>query len=133
VPIAELVTRMRDAAAASAGTLTPTGTPPLALTLVTGDLVVGSPMAGRGLLVVTGLLDIQGSFQFSGVVVASAGIRVAAAGRLDVAGNVWLGAGAALVVDGDARVVAQADALDAADGLLRLPRRALLASLRDPP
>jgi hypothetical protein len=132
-PLAELAARMRGAGAASTGTLVAAGSPPLALTLVTGDLAVATTALGRGLLLVDGLLDIAGTFEFNGVVVASAGIRVAAGARLDVAGSIWLGSGASLVVDGDARVAARADALDAAESLLRLPRRAVLASQRDPP
>jgi hypothetical protein len=132
-PIAELGSRMRAAGAASTGTLVPAGSPPLALTLVTGDLALAAAALGRGLLLVDGLLDIAGTFEFNGVVVASAGIRVAAGARLDVAGSIWLGSGAALVVDGDARVSARADALDAVETLLPLPRRAMLAGQRDPP
>jgi len=132
-PIPELAVRMRNAAAASAGTLVPAGSPPLALTLVIGDLTVPATALGRGLLLVDGLLDILGRFEFNGVVVASAGIRVAAGARFDVAGSIWLGSGASLVVDGDARVAARGDALDAAESLLRLPRRAFLAGQRDPP
>jgi hypothetical protein len=132
-PLGELATRLRAAGAASGGTLVPAGAPPLALTLVSGDLVTGSSARGRGLLFVDGRLDIGGSFEFSGVVVATGGIRVASGARLDVAGAVWLGGGATLVVDGEAHVAARGDDLDATDGLLRLPRRALLASLRDPP
>ncbi len=132
-PVAELATRMRAAGAAATGTLVPAGSPPLALTLVTGDLAIATTALGRGLLLVDGLLDITGTFAFNGVVVASAGIRIAAGARLDVAGSIWLGSGASLVVDGDARVAARADALDAAETLLRLPRRAILAGQRDPP
>jgi hypothetical protein len=130
-PLAELATRARDAGAASGGTLVAAGVPPLALTLVAGDLSVATLGHGRGLLFVDGLLDITGTFQFSGVVVASAGIRVASAGRLDVAGAVWLGNGATLTIDGEARIAADAAAVEAADGLLALPRRAVVTSLRD--
>jgi hypothetical protein len=132
-PLAELAVRLRDAGAAPGGTLVPAGTPPLVLTLVAGDLVTGASALGSGLLFVDGRLDIGGSFAFNGVVVATRGIRVAGGARLGVAGGIWLGAGATLVVEGEARVSARADAVDAADGLLRLPRRALLAGLRDPP
>ena len=38
-----------------------------------------------------------------------AGIRVASGARLDVAGAIWLGGGATLVVDGEARVAARAE------------------------
>jgi hypothetical protein len=130
-PLTELATRARAAGAAPGGTLVTTGTPPLALTLVTGDLHVASLGRGRGLLFVDGLLDITGTFEFSGVVVASAGIRVASAARLDVAGAVWLGGGATLAIDGEARVAADRAAVEAADGLLPLPRRAIPTSMRD--
>jgi hypothetical protein len=132
-PLAALAVRLRAAGAAPGGTLVPAGLPPLALTLVAGDLVTAASALGRGLLFVDGRLDIGGSFEFNGVVVATRGIRVTAGARLDVAGAIWLGAGATLVVAGDARISALADAVDTADGLLRLPRPALLAGLRDPP
>ncbi len=132
-PVTLLADRLRTAGAATAGTLVATGTPPLALTLTAGDLTVGGAAAGRGLLLVDGLLDIAGAFEFNGVVVAAGGIRVASGARFDVRGAVWLATGARLLVDGEASVSASADALDAADGLLPLPRRAFLAGLRDPP
>ncbi len=132
-PLAELATRLRAAGAAPGGTLVPAGDPPLALTLLAGDLVVSATARGQGVLFVDGLLDIGGVFEFSGVVVASGGIRVASGARLDVTGAVWLGSGATLVVDGEARVAAHADALAAADGLLRLPRRTRVTGQRDPP
>jgi hypothetical protein len=130
-PLAELARRARAAGALPGGTLVPAGTPPLALTLIPGDLAIDSAASGRGLLLVDGLLDIAGTFEFSGVVVASAGIRVASGARLDVAGAIWLGNGATLTVEGDAHVAADGAALDAADGLLRLPRRAVVSGMRD--
>jgi hypothetical protein len=132
-PLVALAARMRDTGAAPGGTLVPAGLPPLALTLVTGDLTIGTSAVGRGLLLVDGRLDIGGSFEFNGVVVATRGIRVASGARMDVAGAIWLGIGATLDVAGDVRVAARADAVEAADGLLRLPRRAVLAGQRDPP
>src|SRR5262249_40347800 len=108
-PIPELGVRMRDAGAASAGTLVAAGSPPLALTLVTGDLTVPGTALGRGLLLVDGLLDILGAFEFNGVVVASAGIRVAAGARLDVAGGVWLRPGGPPGVGGGARLAGPGD------------------------
>ena len=95
--------------------------------------MVGGTARGQGVLLVGGLLDIIGTFEFNGVVVASAGIRVAAGARLEVRGAVWLGPDATLVVDGDAAVRADGSAMEAADGLLPLPRRSRLAGLRDPP
>jgi hypothetical protein len=130
-PLAELATRARAAGALPGGTLVPAGIPPLALTFIAGDLAIDSAASGRGLLFVDGLLDIAGTFEFSGVVVASAGIRVASGARLDVAGAVWLGSGATLTVDGDAHLAADGTALDDADGLLRLPRRAVVSGMRD--
>ncbi|HWP66403.1 MAG TPA: hypothetical protein VNO26_10865, partial [Candidatus Limnocylindria bacterium] len=61
------------------------------------------------------------------------GLRVGATGTADVEGALWLGASAleALVVDGNASVVASAAALEAADALLALPRRPALGSVRD--
>jgi hypothetical protein len=132
-PLGELAARLRVAGAAAGGTLVVAGVPPLALTLVPGDLIAPPVARGRGLLFVDGRLDIGGTFEFSGVIVASGGIRVASGARLDVAGAVWLGAGAALLVDGEARVAARADDIESADGLLPLPRRAVLAGLHDLP
>jgi hypothetical protein len=132
-PIAQLADRLRAAGAATAGTLVPSGAPPPARTWIAGDLAVASSATGRGLLLVDGVLDIAGTFEFNGVVVAAGGIRVAAGARLEVRGAAWLGPGATLVVEGDAAVRADGDALEAADGLLSLPRRAVLAGLHDPP
>src|SRR4029450_9610229 len=70
-PLPALAARLRDAGAAPGGTLVPAGLPPLALTLVTGDLVIGRTAIGRGLLLIDGSLDIGGSFEFNGVVVAT--------------------------------------------------------------
>ena len=130
-PLAELAMRVRAAGAVPGGTLVSAGTPPLALTLISGDLAIDSAASGRGLLFVNGLLDIAGTFEFSGVVVASAGIRVASGARLEIAGAVWLGNGATLTIDGDAQVAADGAALDDADGLLGLPRRAVVSGMRD--
>ena len=132
-PVGQLADRLRAAGAATAGTLVASGVPPLARSWSPGDLVVPASTHGRGVLLVDGLLDITGTFEFNGLVVAAGGIRVAAGARLDVRGAVWLGTGATLVVEGDAAVRADGEALEAADGLLPLPRRAVLAGLRDPP
>jgi len=132
-PVTQLSDRLIAAGAATAGTLLPSGVPPLARTWSPGDLVVGGTARGQGVLLIGGLLDITGTFEFNGVVVASGGIRVAAGAQLEVRGAVWLGPGATLVVDGDAAVRADGSAMEAADGLLPLPRRSRLAGLRDPP
>ena len=118
-PVAQLSDRLAAAGAATTGTLLPSGVPPLARTWSPGDLVVGGTARGQGVLLVGGLLDIIGTFELNGVVVASAGIRVAAGARLEVRGAVWLGPSATLVVDGDAAVRADGSAMEAADGPLR--------------
>ena len=66
--------------------------------------------SASGLLLVDGLLDITGTFEFNGVVVASGGIRSPPAPGSTSRGASGSGSGASLVVDGDARVAARADA-----------------------
>jgi hypothetical protein len=103
------------------------------ITLSTGDLVVTSPRFGAGILVVDGVLRVASEFAFTGVVAATGGLRVEPSGVASVQGALWLGAesGDTLLVDGSASVVASAGAVEAADALLSLPRRAMLASVRD--
>ena len=135
-PVAALATRLAAAGAAPAVvTLVATAPAPEARTLVASDLAVTGPLAGAGLLVVTGRLDIDAPFHFNGVVVAGGGIRVGTAGNLRVDGAVWLGrplAGApALVVDGSARIGARNAAVAMADALFPLPRLAVVRHARD--
>jgi hypothetical protein len=133
--LAEIAVRLADAGAASTGTLVPAPPAPVAATLVPGDLTIATPAVGAGILMVLGRLDIDATFQFSGVVVATGGVRVGSAGDLQVDGAVWLGpdGGPALVVDGTARIVAHDAALVAADALVPLPRLAALHAARDGP
>ena len=79
------------------------------------------------------MLDIEAPFAFAGVVAATRGLQVGAAGIASVRGAVWLGTGAldALAIEGSASIVASAAALETADALLPLPRRAVLASVLD--
>jgi hypothetical protein len=129
---------LRDRAA-SAGAVVPavglTATPPAAprLILATGDLAITTPQYGAGILFVDGQLRLEAPLTFAGVVAATGGLRVEATGRLDLAGALWIGAEGVegLAVDGDATIVASAAAVEAADALLALPRRARLASVRD--
>ena len=126
-PFAELTERLRAAPHGGAETLVTSTGPPPALALVDADLVVADDRHGAGLLVVVGRLDIRAALHFTGVVVASGGIRVASGGMLAVAGAVW--SGLPLALDGDAAI--RRATLDDADRLLPLPRRAVLLSMRD--
>lgn len=131
-PLAAIVARA--AAAAGAGGLVGTGTPPPAITFVAGDLTVAAPAAGAGVLVVDGVADVAASLDFSGVVVATRGLRVAAGARVAVAGAVWLGAppGASpLLATGRVAVARDPGALATADALLALPRPAALLGVQD--
>lgn len=104
--------------------------PPPSLHAVPDDVVVATPGFGAGILYVDGRLDIRADFAFSGVVVARGGLIVAVGAVLRVAGSLWVGA-PALDVAGNAVVQYDRAALDAADALDRLPRRAVLAGLVD--
>jgi len=131
-PLAALVARA--AGAAGAGGLVGTGTPSPAITFVAGDLTVAAPAAGAGVLVVDGVADVAASLDFSGVVVATRGLRVAAGARVAVAGAVWLGAppGASpLLATGRVAVARDPGALATADALLALPRPAALLGVQD--
>ena len=131
-PLAALVARAAAAGALSpAATLTPIPPGVPALTLSAGDLSITGGRYGAGLLVVDGVLSIEAPFVFTGVVAATGGLRVDASGLAQIAGAVWLGGGDALVVEGSASVAASAAALEAANALLPLPRRAVLASVLD--
>ncbi|HEV7731561.1 MAG TPA: hypothetical protein VGR62_05330 [Candidatus Binatia bacterium] len=135
-PLAELAARAVAAGAAPGGTFVATPPAPAMLTRVPADLVVATPLVGAGLLIVEGRLDIMASFEFSGVVVAAGGVRVAEGARLVVRGGLWLGpsdpAAPLLEVEGDVTVQASADAVAVADDLLPLPRRARVGGISDP-
>jgi hypothetical protein len=122
-PLAALATRLRAVAGGPSGLR-----PPL------GDTWVNQPGSGAGLLVVEGLLDIQSTFAFTGVVVAS-GVRVRAGASLAITGALWLGAGSGdqppLGVDGVLRITHSQAAIDAVDQSFTLPRRAHLLGMRD--
>jgi hypothetical protein len=133
-PVSALGARVRAANPSGAEGLVP-GAPPTRLSHVAGDLVVTSWLGGAGLLFVDGSLDIQGGLDFTGVVVVSGGVRVATGGSLGVGGALWIGAPAAagpsLVVDGGLAVRRDRNAIDTADRLLPLPRRAVLLGAKD--
>jgi hypothetical protein len=132
-PLAALAARVRAAAPAGAEVLVAAGPPPSAVAIVAGDLVVSGTLAGAGLLFLDGALDIRGTFDFTGLVVASGGVRVESGASLGVRGALWIGAppGAALSVAGRLAIAQDLAALDAADQLLRLPRRAVALGVRD--
>lgn len=133
-PLVELASR-----AGAAGGVPPavglvaTGPAAAAITLAAGDVTITTPLIGTGILIVQGVLAVEAPLEFTGVVAATGGLRVEAGGALDVRGALWLGDGAleAVYVAGSAMVSASATALDGADALLPLPRRAHLASVRD--
>jgi hypothetical protein len=136
-PLDALALRVRNAGPAGAEALVAAGTPPPALALVEGDLLVADARRGAGLLFVTGALDIRGALDFTGLVVAQGGVRVAGGADLAVAGALWTGApaaaGAALLIDGAARLRLDRAALAEVDARLSLPRRAALLGVRDVP
>jgi hypothetical protein len=121
----------RLAAWGAAATFAPNAAaPPPGLYVVGGDLVIATPGAGAGVLYVEGRLDIQADFAFSGIVAASGGVGVATGTSLRVAGAVWLG-DPGFDVAGDAVLRHDRAALDAADALFPLPRRAEIAAIVD--
>jgi len=133
-PLQALAARAASAGAvsAAAGLVGAPPAPP-AVILAPGDLHVDTPRAGAGVLVVDGVLRLQAPLEFTGVVAALGGLRVEATGSLDVHGALWLGDESIdpLVIDGTAAIHASAAALDVADSLLSLPRRARVASVMD--
>jgi hypothetical protein len=104
--------------------------PPVALHAVAGDLLVVTAGHGAGFLAVTGRLDIQADFAFSGIVAVSGGVRVASGATLRIAGGLWVGA-TGLDVAGTLVVRHDRAAADAVDALFRLPRPAAVAGLVD--
>ena len=129
---------LRLAATAPAGAealLVPPAVPVPGLAAIAGDLVVSDVRRGAGLLLVQGDLDIRGGLEFTGVVAASGGVRVASGASLVVSGALWVGPavvpGSSLLVDGDVTLIANRPAIDDADRLLPLPRRAILLGVRD--
>ena len=136
-PLSELATRAEAAGPGGAELLAPQGGPssPPVLALVRGDLVISDARQGSGLLVVEGALDIRGSLDFTGVVVAVGGVKIAGGATLGVAGALWLGAPgpptAPLAVEGRLALRQSRAAIAAADGVLALPRRAVLRGVRD--
>jgi hypothetical protein len=127
-PLAALTARVR--AAGASGALAAAGPVAPALIHAAGDLVVGTPQVGAGLLLVEGTLDIRSTLEFNGVIVAVGGMRVAAGAALGMSGALWLGGP---VLDVAGAVVAGRDdaAVAAADALLGLPRRPALLGLHD--
>jgi hypothetical protein len=136
-PLADLDALVQAQAPGGSETLVPAGPAVPRLTRIAGDLPVPGPLVGAGLLFVDGTLDISGRLHFTGVVVASDGVRIAAGAELAIDGALWLGLPAtptdAVVVDGTLTVRRNAAALATADALVPLPRRPALLGLRDAP
>jgi hypothetical protein len=130
-PLPALAARVLAAPHGAAETLVPAGAPTPTLAYVAGDLAVTTALRGAGLLFVDGTLDIRGALDFTGVVVASGGVRVASGASLTVAGAMWTGAPSTFEIDGAVVLRADAAAVGTADALLPLPRRAVLLGQRD--
>jgi hypothetical protein len=135
-PLAEFLARLRITAHSGATfSPDPGAPPPASLMLVENDLSVTDALQGRGILFVSGRLDIRRTLHFTGLVIAAGGVRVTSGATLDVAGALWLGppgpAGASLDISGTLAIRRDPMAIDTADTLFALPRRAVLGGLRD--
>jgi len=128
-PFEALRARLRAAGAAGAEALVGAASPPPTLAAVDGDLAIAGALHGAGVLLVTGTLDIQGRLDFTGIVIATGGVRVERGGSFAVSGAVW--SGPSLAVEGVLALRHSGSAVATADGLLPLPRRAVLLGLRD--
>ena len=133
-PLAVLAARVRAASPAGPEVLVPSA-PAVALAYVAGDLTIVDRRQGAGLLFVDGALDIHAPFDFTGLVVASRGIRIASGASCTVSGALWVGVptpfAPSLLVDGGLALRRDPTALGVADGLAPLPRRAVLLGIRD--
>ena len=131
-PLTDLGARVLGGAHAGPEMLVSGGAPVASLIHVAGDLGVNDARRGAGLLYVDGLLEVRGALEFAGVVVATRGIHIAPGASLALDGSLWLGGGApTLSVEGLLAIRRAPGAVATADALLRLPRRAALASTRD--
>jgi hypothetical protein len=128
-PFVALRDRIRGAEPAGAEALVAGASPPPSIALVDGDLTIPGALHGAGVLLVEGSLDIQGSLDFTGIVIATGGLRVERGGSLAVSGALWTGV--PLTVDGTVALRHSGGAVATADGLLPLPRRAILLGQRD--
>jgi hypothetical protein len=112
--------------------LVASGTPAAVVAYVAGDLDVADARVGAGLLFVDGRLDVGGTLAFQGVIVATGGLHVASGAGLTLDGGLWLGVGSpALAIEGALVLRRSPGAVAAADALLPLPRRAVVAGTRD--
>jgi hypothetical protein len=135
-PLGEFLARFRAAGPSAPLLAADPGTPPPpAPMLVEDDLIVTDARQGRGILFVGGSLDIQGTLNFTGLVIAAGGVRVASGATLGIAGALWIGppgpSGTTLDLSGTLAVLRDPMAIDTADTLFALPRRAVLGGLRD--
>jgi hypothetical protein len=133
-PLRALGDRVLAGGPAGAEVLVESGAPLRALARVAGDLVVARALAGAGVLFIDGALDIRTSFDFTGLVVASGGVRVEGGASLTVRGALWIGAPPlepALLVRGRAVLLHDRAALADADRVLELPGRAESLGVRD--
>lgn len=133
-PLVDLIGRTRLVATGSLAALTASQPAPVALSFASGDLVLPGSVYGQGLLVVDGVLDVPGTFDFRGVVVARSGLRLHAGAVAQIHGELWLGAppvGPAPDLAGRLRIDRDDGAVVAADALLPLPRLAVIGGVLD--
>jgi hypothetical protein len=128
-PVDAVGQRLAALGAGDPALLPPAGTRPGGLARVTGDLRVDVPFSGAGVLFVGGSLDIHAAFDFTGLVIATGGVRVATGASLRLAGAAW--STGPLQVDGTASVRADHAAIDAVDHQLPLPRLPFVAGVKD--
>ncbi len=93
--------------------------------LLANESVAG--LVGDGLVAALGDLEIRGPIDFRGVLLVSGALRLSGV-PCSVAGMVWA---RRVAVAGDCTIRHDRPAVTAADGALRLPRRAVLLSLVD--
>jgi hypothetical protein len=132
-PGAELIARAQQSIPVGTPGLVTSPPAPIAAGLSTGDLRITGATVGQGLLVVDGWLDVEGPFDFRGVVIARAGVRVHAGATAAVHGALWVGpaGGAALDVAGRLRIDRDDAGIAVADTLLVLPRLPMVAGILD--
>src|SRR5262249_8724069 len=123
----------RPVATGSLAALTAGQPAPVALSFASSDLTLPGSVYGQGLLVVDGVLDVSGTFDFRGVVVAGSGLRLRAGAVAQIHGELWIGApvGSAPDLAGILRIDRDDGAVGVADTLLALPRRAVVGGILD--
>ncbi|MBI2360364.1 MAG: hypothetical protein HYV04_15935 [Deltaproteobacteria bacterium] len=104
------------------------------ITQIKGNAQISGNVTGYGVLIVDGALDIAGTFEFHGLVIARGDIQVQIAGNAGIYGSLMLGESVTydpqveLDVRGNATIRYNSCDLAAADGWVRLPKLAKLVA-----